>query len=247
MLALLASLMIAAMTPVPEPTATNPFTLTPASPRPQLETIGRTRSRALCTGLRRSIVPAIGVAKKNAVSFTDARAIIYKYTVQNEGLGKDYQLFRLDQKTLVTMQSNLDVFDRFLADPALVPQASVNPDDQKLIAELKRRTKLLRDVQNAQINVLSGFLETERYTRFRKQAELEGEASHALGTDALPGATGDQKIINDYYNYAHDPRGSNQLANARAIDDDLGSVAAVAKKSADSVETLATDALRACH
>src|ERR1700730_13702503 len=197
MLALIASLLVAVASPVPAPTDTNPFTLTPATPGPVLQTIGRTRSRVLCTGIRRSVVPALAVAKKNATSFTDARGMIFKYTVQNEGLGKDYVLFRLDQTTLVQMQKNLDTFDKLLADPALVAQASVNPDDQKLIAELKKRTALLRDVQNAQINVLSGFLETERYNRFRKPSELESGAQHALGTDALPGATGDQKILND--------------------------------------------------
>jgi hypothetical protein len=247
MLALIASLLVAVASPVPAPTDTNPFTLTPASPPPVLQTIGRTRSRALCTGLRRSVIPALAVAKKNAESFTSARGLIFKYTVQNEGIGKDYALFRLDQTTLVQMQKNLDAFDKLLADPALVAQGSVNPEDQRLVVELKKRATLLHDVQNAQINVLSGFLETERYNRYKQPSELEASAQHALGTDVLPGAAGDQKILTDYYNYAHDPRGTNQLANAHAIDEDLGSIAAVATKSASSVDTLAMDAIHACH
>lgn len=245
MLLVLVALIAGVVAPSPMPT--NPFTLDPATPAATLPTIGHTRSRAVCTAIHRSVIPALDLAQKNTATFTGARQAIFKYTVQNEGLGKDFVLFQLDQKTLAQMQKNLDAYDALLADPALVPRSAINPDDATLIATVKMRAQTLRDVENLQISTLSGFLETERMMRYRQQSETEQEASSAIGTANLPSATGDQKVIDDYYHYFHDAIGPGRLADAKAIDLDLGEMQQLSDKSASALRSVAADAIAQCH
>lgn len=241
--ALLAVLVVA----VPSPEPTNPFTLTPNTPAPVLQTIGRTRSRQLCTALRRSALPAVDVAKKNSVEFNGARDSFFKYYTQNEGLGKDFILFRLDQTTLVAMKKNLDSFDGLINDPALVARAYESRDDQQVVTALKERAKVLRAAQDLEIVVLSGLMETERMNRYRKPSELEHSMKVALGTDQLPQANGDEKVIEQYYDMFHGVSGLGSLSTAKAIDRDLGTLNTIHARAADDMRQAIDVAGKLCR
>jgi len=242
-LALLTTLLAAA---VPSPEPTNPFTLTNTPAPVPLTVIGGTRSRQLCTALRRSVLPAVDVARKNDVQFGGARNYWFKYYTQNEGLGKDFILFKLDQTTLVSMQKNLDQYDKLIDDPALVARGYQNPDDVKLVSELKARAKVLHAAQDLEIQILSGLLETERMNRYRKPSETEQSMKVALGTDQLPAASGDEKTIEQYYDYFHGVAGLGSLGTAKAIDRDLGVLQDIHQKSANTLQQTVADAQKKC-
>ncbi|HEX3469361.1 MAG TPA: hypothetical protein VHT05_14870 [Candidatus Elarobacter sp.] len=248
MLAAIVSVMLAvAATPTPEPP--NPFTLTSPTPAPvALPVIGRTRSRALCTALRRSVLPAIDVATKNDVQFAGARQSFYKYYIQNdEGPGKDFILFKLDQTTIATMQNNLQSYKGLLADPALVVQAYRNPDDIHMLEDLKKKAEVLRAAQDLEINMLNGLMETERMNRYQKPSELEQKMKVALGTDQLDEATGDQKVIEQYYGEFHGVTGLGQMATAKAIDTDLGTIETIHLRAAGALAQAVSAAQQFCH
>jgi hypothetical protein len=244
---LAAALLFAAVAPSPEPT--NPFTLTPASPNPvTLPVIGVTHSRTLCTALRRSVLPAVDVAKQNEVQFASARKMFFKYYVQNdEGPGKDFILFRLDQTTIAAMQRNLGSYDALLSDPALVVQAYRNPDDARVAAELKKRAQVLRAAQDLEINVVNGLMETERNKRYQKPSELEQSMKVALGTDQLIQAQGDEKVIEQYYDMFHGVAGLSGLASARAIDTDFGTLQLVHQSAANALAQAVAEAQKFCR
>lgn len=227
----------------PEPQPTNPFNLNPVSPLP---VIGTTRSRSLCTALRRSVLPALDASKKNEATFVAGRGLIYQYTIQNEGPGKDFKLFQLDQKTITAMEANRTAFDRFLADPALVPRGARNPGDAALLERLQGQIRGLREAQEREINALSGFLETERMSRYRKRSETEEAMRSAVGAGSAPTIAGDEKVMRDYAIYFNDPRGSISLANARAIDDDLAAIQRVATIGSDALRQTADKTLKEC-
>jgi len=243
MLAVLAALVLAALAPSPEPT--NPFTLTPVSPSP-IPLIGTTRSRQICTAVRRSVLPALEHAKSNDVHFSGARTSFFKYYVQNEGLGKDFILFKLDQTTLVAMKKNLDAYDTLLGDPALIARAYQSPDDARLVTDLKARATVLRAAQDLEYEVLSGLLETERMNRFRQPSETEQSMRVALGTDQLGQASGDEKVIEQYYDTFHGVAGLKGLASARAIDTDLETLQSISGKAAAALTQSADGALKRC-
>jgi hypothetical protein len=244
MLVALAAVLMLAIAPSPSPEPTNPFTLT-NTPAP-LPVIGRTHSRLLCTALRRSVLPAIDVAAKNDVQFTGARTSFFKYYTQNEGLGKDFMLFKLDQTTLVAMQKNLDAYDSLMADPALVPLAYRNPDDLRTVEELKKRAHVLRAAQDLEIMLLSGLLETERMNRYRQPSELEHGMKVALGTDQLGQAQGDQKVIQQYYDQFHGVAGLGALGTAKAVDTDLGTLQTIHLSAAKTLQQIVEDARKNC-
>ncbi len=248
MLAAIVSVMLAlAATPSPEPT--NPFTLTPSSPNPAaLPVIGRTRSRTLCTALRRSVLPAIDVATKNDVQFAGARQSFYKYYIQNnEGPGKDFILFKLDQTTIATMQKNLRSYDGLLSDPALVVQGYSNPDDAHLLEDLKKKAQVLRAAQDLEINLLNGLMETERMNRYQTPSELEQKMKVAVGTDQLEQANGDQKVIEQYYGEFHGVTGLGQMATAKAIDTDLGTLETIHLRAAGALAQAVSSAQQLCR
>jgi hypothetical protein len=244
MLAVIVSVLLGiAATPSPEPT--NPFTLAPASPLP---VIGHTRSRTLCTALRRSVLPAIDVAKKNDVQFASARKSFYKYFIQNdEGPGKDFILFKLDQTTIADMQKNLESYDGLLNDPALVVQAYSNPDDAHTLEDVKKKAQILRATQDLEINMVNGLMETERMNRYRTPSELEEKMKVAIGTDQLGQATGDEKTIEQYYGEFHGVTGLGQMATAKAIDSDLGMLESIHLRATDALVQAVTTAQSLCH
>lgn len=241
--------MFVAPSPSPQPEPTNPFTLTPNTPPPasNLPVIGTTRSRMLCTALRRSVNPAVDAAKKNDAQFTGARGAFFKYYTQNEGLGKDFILFKIDQTTLTQMQKNLDAYDALIADPALTVLAYRNEADIQVVEQIKSRAKVLHAAQDLEIQMLSGLLETERMNRYRQPSELEQGMKVALGTDKLGEAQGDAKVINQYYDYFHGVAGLGALGTAKAIDSDLGTLQNIHVHAADTLKQVADDAAKNCR
>lgn len=140
----------------PQPTAT------------PLKTIKHVYSTTrLCTGLRRSVYPAVGRILANDKTIAQSRPLLQDFVqsanLKSEG-GKDMAVERLEN--LVTpLVKNTQAIEQFLNDPVYAHKAQ-NDNDKQLLT-LRAQLKQVLESQKQALDLVSGFVQTEQLGQLR--------------------------------------------------------------------------------
>jgi hypothetical protein len=241
----------AARTPVPapKPTPTNPFNLDPVPlPSPSLPVIGTTRSKPVCTAIRRAVAPAVAAAMKNDQTYGVLRKTIFDYVVKDSEPARDLHLTQMD-RTVDTMVKNIDAIEEALKSPALDIPGTAKPEDAKTLRDLKRTLSGVLAAQKTQLNAMSGFVETERMRRFGKLSEAEQNMQNALAPNVANGPTpmpvsGFLHDTQQTFNPNH--RTPNGLSDGHLLDRDLGDISAVTNRLEEQASKVIIPAANSC-
>jgi hypothetical protein len=258
-LALLAAgalaLALATPAPAPNPAPTNPFNLIPISPPPQLPVIGTTRSKPVCTAIRRAVAPAIAAAMRNDRTYSTLRSRIFDYVVKDSDEQRDMHLMQMD-RTVDTMVKDVDALKDAVKSSALDAQANTKPDDAKLLHDLRQTLAGMLVAEKEQLDVMSGFVETERMRRFGQLNESEQQMQNSNGSNVLQQGTGQlgtpapvgpflhDDPVQEMFNPKHPA--PNGLHSGRLLDHDLGDISAMTGKYEDAATKVIIAAANSC-
>jgi hypothetical protein len=246
---------VATPAPAPQPTPTNPFNLIPIPPPSTLPIIGTTRSRPVCTAIRRAVAPAVAAAMKNDATFGSLRKTIYDYVSRDTEEAKDLHLMQMDH-TVDSMVKNVDALQDAINSSALDVPATAKPEDDKTLRDLRAGLDRILSMEKTQLNVMSGFVETERARRFATLNETEQNMRKATSTDMAQTQTGPSVTpapisaflpdsdMDDLFNpQRHAPVG---LHSARLLDHDLGAIIATTNRYEDAASKVIIPAANSC-
>jgi hypothetical protein len=233
----LAFLILALASPSPLPTATNPFNLDPL-PRPSaLPIIGTTRTKPVCTAIRKAVKPALQSAMQNDAVYGGMRKKIYDYVLRDSDQVRDLRIVQMDSQ-VQTLVKSTDALEAALKDPSLVPAANARPQDAKSLRDLHESLGGVLAAQKVQLDVLSGFVETERARRFgtldESQRGMQQSTGQANGPTPAP-ITGFLRDKDDVFASLQHPVATG-MAGAMRLDRDLGDISAETTRR----ETVAT-------
>ena len=237
----------------PAPAATgNPFTLEPLPPTP-LPVIGTTRSRALCTAMRRAVAPAVVAAMKTDATYGDFRKQLYDYTVYGTETSRDLKLMQMDQKVQSVVKT-IDDLETALQSHAFDAPPNATAKDAETLAAMRRSMQAVLSSQKVQLDAMSGFVETERMTRFGRLSESETALKTATQPEQIrpnpqPGVTTEptsRAFLNDSSQMIKIPPGKISLDTARKLDNDLSDLAAVTSKREDAATAVIVPATNLC-
>jgi hypothetical protein len=235
--------------PAPKPTPTNPFNLNPIpQPSPSLPIIGTTRSKPVCTAIRRAVAPAVAAAMRNDQTYGVLRKTIFDYVVKDSETARDLRLMQMD-RTVDSMVKNVDAIEEALKSPTLDIPGTAKPEDAKMLRDLKRTLGGVLAAQKAQLNAMSGFVETERMRRFGKLNETEANLQNSVAPNVanapspLP-VSGFLHDTQETFNPNH--RTPNGLADGHLLDRDLGDIAAVTSHAEDLATKVIVPATAGC-
>ena len=259
MLALLAAgalaLALATPAPAPNPTPTNPFNLIPISPAPQLPVIGTTRSKPVCTAIRRAVAPAVAAAMRNDQTFGSLRSRVFDYVVKDSSEQRDMHLMQMD-RTVDTMVKDVDALKDAVKSSALDIPPNAKPEDAKLLRDLRQSLSGMLSAEKEQLEVMSGFVETERMRRFGQLSESEQQMQNSNGSNVLQQGTGQLSTpapvgaflrdspVQDMFNPKHPA--PNGLHSGRLLDHDLGDISAMTGKYEDAATKVIIAAANSC-
>lgn len=240
--------------PAPKPAPTNPFNLDPV-PRPtSLPVIGTTRSRPVCTAIRQAVAPAIQAAMKNDRTFAGFKTSVYDYTVKETETSKDLRLMQMDH-TVQDMVKSVDVLEKAINSPGLDVPSTANADDSATLLKLRGSLRGILSAQKVQLDAMSGFVETERMSRFGQQSETERAMSNATGPEFgsnsyVPNAQQTQPpssgFLRDTSMVFKQPAGTITLDNARLLDKDLTELQSFTTKRENAASAVIIPAAKAC-
>jgi hypothetical protein len=241
--------------PAPKPTPTNPFNLNPLPQpsAPALPVIGTTRSKPVCTAIRRAIAPAVAASLKNDKTYGAIRAQIFDYVVKDSNEAKDLHLMQMDRQ-VDAMVKNVDTLEQAIKSPALDIPPTAKPEDAKMLRDLRSTLSNVLVAQKLQLNTMSGFVETERMRRFGQLSESELNMQRSNGpTIAQPGGGPLQtptpvspflRDNNNQFNPTHpEPKGLN---DGHLLDRDLGDISAFTTKYEDAAAKVIIPAANSC-
>jgi hypothetical protein len=250
--ALVVALATPAPAPVPRPTETNPFNLTPVSPPPQLPVIGTTRSRPVCTAIRKAVAPAVAAAMRNDHTYSVLRSRVFDYIVKDSDEAKDMHLMQMD-RTVDAMVKDVDALESAIKSSELDVAANTKPEDAKTLRDLRMSLAGMLAAEKTQLDVMSGFVETERMRRFGKLNETEQNMQNAINPNYAPGGGSmvtpmplgpflrDQQ---DVFNPQHPtPTG---LHDGHLIDRDLGDISVMTSRYEDAATKVIVAAANSC-
>ncbi|HTD34793.1 MAG TPA: hypothetical protein VK665_14085 [Candidatus Elarobacter sp.] len=247
----LASPVPKAPAPTPKPEPTNPFNLNPIAPPTNLPLIGTTRSKPVCTAIRRAVAPAVAAAMKNDQTYGVMRKTIFDYVVKDSDPARDLHLMQMDRQ-VDGMVKNLDAIETALKSPALDIPATAKPEDAKMLRDLKRSLASVWAAQKTELNAMSGFVETERMRRFGQLNETELAMQRANAPNYAPGGvlvtpapiSGFLRDTKDAFNPAHPAVSS--LNDAHLLDRDLGDIADVVNRFEETASKVIIPAANGC-
>ena len=236
--------------PAPKPAPTNPFNLDPIPlPSPSsLPIIGTTRAKPVCTAIRRAVAPAVAAAMKNDQTYGVLRKTVFDYVVKDSEPARDLHLMQMDRQ-VDAMVKNIDAIEDALKSPALDIPGTAKPEDAKTLRDLKRTLNGVLAAQKAQLNAMSGFVETERMRRFGKLNETEENMQRAVapnvqGVPTPMPVTGFLHDTQETFNPNH--RTPNGLADGHLLDRDLGDISVVTSRLEDQAAKVIIPAANSC-
>lgn len=242
--------------PAPKPAPTNPFNLNPI-PRPtSLPVIGTTRARPVCTAIRQAVAPAIAAAIKNDQTFSGFKTNLYNYVVRETESTKDLRLMQMDH-TVQEMVKSVDTLEKAIKSPGLDVPTTANPDDSSTLKKLRGSLQGILAAQKVQLDAMSGFVETERMTRFGTLSESERSLANATSPDfnnntntseygPNPQPTSTPGFLRDASDIFKTPSGTISLDQARRLNNDLTDLQAVTAKRENIATSVIVPAARAC-
>jgi len=246
---------VATPVPVPKPTPTNPFNLDPiprATSLPTLPVIGTTRSKPVCTAIRRAIAPAVAAALKNDRTYGGLRKRIFDYVVKDSNEARDLHLMQMDRE-VDAMVKNVDTLTEALKSPALDIPPGAKPEDAKTLRDLRSTLTGVLAGQKVQLNAMSGFVETERMRRFGElsESELNMQRSNMPATvgrngvmETPPPVSGFLRDTKSVFDPQHKVVSS--LNDAQHLDRDLGDIAAFTTRHEDEASKVIIPAANSC-
>jgi hypothetical protein len=251
----LAALFIALATPppTPAPAPTNPFNLNPIPASSALPIIGTTRSRALCSAMRRVVAPAVLAAMKNDKTYDGFRKNLWDYTVNGTEASRDLKLMQMD-RTVQSMVKSVDDLETALNSHGFDSPPNAAQKDAQALDTMRQTLRGVLESQKVQLDVMSGFVETERMSRFGKMSESEASLARATGPDQgtlnHPSATATDApsyaFLRDSSNVFKNPTSKISLDVAHSLDRDLGDLAAVTSKREDNASKVIIPATQLC-
>ncbi len=246
-------LALATPAPAPKPTPTNPFNLIPIPPPSTLPLIGTTRSKPVCTAIRRAIAPAVAAAMKNDQTYGSLRKTVFDYVVRDSTEARDMHLMQMDQ-VVDTMVKNVTALEDAIKSPALDVPPTAKPEDAKTLRDLRAGLTGILSAQKTQLNVMSGFVETERMRRFGEQSESQQGMQRAVNPNvSQPGGGplvtpapmgGFLRDAQDQFDLKH--HAPNGLHDGHLLDCDLGEISAVTSKYEDAASKVIIPAANSC-
>ncbi len=251
----LGALLLAAATPVavPKPAPTNPFNLDPIPVATTLPLIGTTRSKPVCTAIRRAIAPAVAAALKSDQTYGGIRKRIFDYVVKDSEEARDLHLMQMDRE-VDKMVKDIDTLESSLKSSALDVTPTTKPEDAKTLRDLRSTMAGVLVAQKVQLNAMSGFVETERMRRFGTLSESQQNMQNSLAPNiAGPGGGGLQTMpplsafLRDSQNTINPTHPTvNGLSGAHLLDRDLGDISAFTTKYEDAASKVIIPAANGC-
>jgi hypothetical protein len=243
---------VASPVPVPKPTPTNPFNLDPIPQATTLPLIGTTRSKPVCTAIRRAIAPAVAAALKNDRTYGGLRKRIFDYVVKDSNEARDLHLMQMDRE-VDQMVKNIDTLTEALKSSALDVPPAAKPEDAKMLRDLRSTLTGVLVAQKVQLNAMSGFVETERMRRFGQlsESELNMQRSNMPATVGRNGVMETPPPVSGFLRdtkTAFDPQHKvvSSLNDAHLLDRDLGDIAAFTAKHEDAASKAIIPAANSC-
>jgi hypothetical protein len=111
---------------------------------------------------------------------------LWDYTVQGTETSRDLKLMQMDH-TVQGMVKTVDELETALASPAFVAPPNAAPKDAQALAAMRQTLRGVLDAQKVQLDAMSGFVETERMSRFGKMSESEANLARSNGQETLTG------------------------------------------------------------
>ena len=249
----LGALLLAAASPAPapKPTPTNPFNLNPIPVGSPLPLIGTTRSKPVCTAIRRAVAPAIAAAMKNDQTYGVLRKTIFDYVAKDSEPARDLHLMQMDRQ-VDGMVKNVDAIEEAIKSPAFDPPANAKPEDAKMLHDLRRSLGGILAAQRGELSAMSGFVETERMRRFGQLNETEQNMQRSNVPAVMPGGvmptpipvSGFLRDAETAFNPAH--RVPNGLHDAHMLDRDLGDIATAVSRNEEAASKVIIPAANSC-
>jgi hypothetical protein len=248
----LGALLLGLASPAPKPEPTNPFNLNPIpAPSPNLPLIGTTRSKPVCTAIRRAVAPAVQAAMKNDATYSAMRKTIFDYVVKDSEPARDLHLMQMDRQ-VDGMVKNMDAIETALKSPALDIPATAKPEDAKTLRDLKKSLANVWAAQKTEVNVMSGFVETERMRRFGQLSESELAMQRSTTPNYAPNGvlvtpapiSGFLRDTKDAFNPQHPTVSS--LNDAHLLDRDLGDISAFVTRFEEAATKVIVPAANGC-
>jgi hypothetical protein len=239
--------------PTPAPAPTNPFNLNPIPAASALPIIGTTRSRALCSTMRRVVAPAVLAAMKNDKTYDGFRKSLWDYTVNGTDVSRDLKLMQMD-RTVQSMVKSVDDLETALNSHGFDSPPNATQKDAQALDSMRQTLRGVLDSQKVQLDVMSGFVETERMSRFGRMSETEASMARATSPEQTQ-ANQPNAIASEAPNYAFlrdsssvfkNPGSKISLDVAHSLDRDLGDLAAVTSKREDNATKVIIPATQLC-
>ncbi len=245
---------LASPAPVPKPAPTNPFNLDPIPVPTTLPVIGGTRSKPVCGAIRVAVAPAVKAAMKNDQTYGGLRTKIFDYVVKDSEEARDLHLTQMD-RTVDDMVKNVDAINDALKSPALDVTGTTKPDDAKTLRDLRRSLQSMANAEKTQLEVMSGFVETERMRRFGRLNETETNMQRAIVPNvavasnggAMPTPVPVSPFLRDaqtVFNPTHPT--VRTLGDAHRLDRDLGEIADFTNRMEDAATKIIVPAANSC-
>lgn len=140
---------------------------TPAA-TPHLKTISHVFAKRLCTGLRRSIAPAVGHVLQNDRAMALSRPLFQSF-VKNSSTGSqgatDMDVMHLE-RLIDPMVKNTEAIEKLLND-TVFPRKAQSEEDKQLLAMRAHLEEVLAEQKHA-LDLISGFVDTQN------MGELQG-------------------------------------------------------------------------
>lgn len=148
--ALSASPAAAGITPSPKPTP--------------LKTISHIRTSPLCTGLRKSITPAVAKVLQSDQIIASSKPLFKTFvnasTDRQAKPAQDMAVMRLEQ-LVGPLVANTQRVDQLLSNPYAFPKVARSDDDRQLM-KMRAQLQAVNDQQKHALDVISGFVATQQ-------------------------------------------------------------------------------------
>ncbi|HEY4441446.1 MAG TPA: hypothetical protein VGN14_13390 [Candidatus Elarobacter sp.] len=246
---------LASPSPAPRPQPTNPFNLNPIPASTSLPIIGSTRSRAICTAIRRAVAPAVVAAMTNDKTYSGFRKNMYDYIVYGNESTKDMKLYQMDH-TVQSMVKSVDDLETALNSHNFDIPQNASPRDAQALGDVRKSLRGVLEAQKVQLDAMSGFVETERMSRFGKSNESEQNMANATGQNNRPGTqqgpsafptdAPTRAFLRDSNDIFRRPQGQFTMHDAQNLDRDLGDIAAFTAKREDAASKAIIPATQLC-
>ena len=179
----LVAIVLAGALAVPAAAATAPA---PTPTPPDLPEIYHTITRPMCSALATTIRPAIALMMQNDATIAKSPPLFGDYITMSAAgsdAGKDMSVHRLNNLVTPLVQNTLAI-QKLLEDPSIFPPKPQNDDDKHLL-ELKDEMLKTLATQQASLDIINGFVETQQLGEM--QHEGFGYLRAITGQTTAPG------------------------------------------------------------